>query len=264
MAGAKRKHPPIPVIVIVLLLVIGGGTWWWWSTTQHSSATEQWQATGSIEATEYQVAPAMNGRITSVEVAEGDQVTEGLVLVRLDRDALTLQLEQARQGVTAAKAAVTNAKRDDDATKADVTAAKARRKQATAAVKLAKVQLGYTVVTAPRGGTVVSVTANEGENAAAGRTLITLVDPTDLFVRVFVTETEIGQVRIGGEATLTVDASAETFTGTVSFIASEAEFTPNSVQTREQRAKLVYEVRVQVSDPSATLKAGRPVDVSFS
>lgn len=260
----KRKHPPIPVIVIVLALLIGGGVWWWWSSTQPSSAAGQWQATGSVEANQYQVAAAMSGRITAVEVAEGDRVTEGQELVRLDQAALKLQLDQAKHGVTAAKAALTNAKDDDDSTKADVTAAEARLEQARAAVKLAEVQLGYATITAPRDGTVVSLTTNAGQNAAPGRTLLTLVDPTDLFVRVFVPETEIGSVRIGQAAKAATDSSDQTFDGTVSFIASEAEFTPNNVQTREQRVKLVYEVRVRIADTSGTLKSGMPVDVSFA
>jgi len=197
-------------------------------------------------------------------VAEGDKVTKGQELIRLDQSATKLVLDQANQGVTAAKAALTNAKDDSGSTKADITAARARLKQAEAAVKLAKVQLGYTIVTAPRDGTVVSVTTNTGQNAGPGKTLLTMIDPTDLFVRVFVPETEIGKVKNGQAATLVTDSSATTYPGTVSFIASQSEFTPNNVQTKDQRVKLVYEVRVRVSDSSGTLKAGMPVDVTFA
>ncbi len=264
MAGEKRRHPPIPVIVVVLVLLIGGGSWWWWSSTQTPATTAGLQESGSVEATEYQIAAALSGRVTAVRVTEGDQVTKGQELVQLDSAAAKLVREQARQGVNAAKAAVTNAKDDDDATDADVAAARARLKQAEAAVKLAEVQLGYTIVTAPRAGTIVSVTTNTGQNAGPGRTMLTMVDPADLFVRVFVAETEIGKVKQGQAVTLTTDSSAETYTGSVSFIASRAEFTPNNVQTREQRVKLVFEVRVRVSDATGTLKAGMPVDVSFA
>lgn len=263
MAGEKRKHPPIPVIVAVLALLIGGGAWWWWTSTQPTTANAQEQVSGSVEANEYQVAAALSGRITDVKVAEGEEVTKGQELILLDRSATKLVLDQANQGVTAAKAALTNAKDDDDSTKADITAARARLKQAEAAVKLAKVQLGYTVVTAPRDGRVVSVTTNAGQNAGPGKTLLTMIDPTDLFVRIFVPETEIGNVRNGQAATLVTDSSTTTYQGTVSFIASQSEFTPNNVQTKDQRVKLVYEVRIRVSDTSGTLKAGMPVDVTF-
>ena len=264
MAGEKRKHPPIPVIIVVLALLIGGGTWWWWSSTHPATANAQEQVSGSVEANEYQVAAALSGRITEVKVAEGDTVTKGQKLVQLDSSATKLVVDQAKQGVTAAKAALTNAKDDNDSTKADITAARARLKQAEAAVLLAQVQLGYTVITAPRDGTVVSVTTNTGQNAGPGKTLLTMIDPSDLFVRVFVPETEIGNVRNGQAATLVTDSSSTTYPGTVSFIASRSEFTPNSVQTKDQRVKLVYEVRVRVSDTSGTLKAGMPVDVTFA
>lgn len=259
----KRTHPPIPLIVVLLLVLIGGGTWWWWSSTQNVAADAQWQATGTVEAKEYQVASAIAGRITDVKAAEGDRVTKGQELVRLDRSALKLQKQQAEQAVVAAKAALANAKNDDDSTKADITAASARVKQAEAAVKLADVQLGYTIITSPRDATVISLATNVGQNAAPGRTLLTLLDPADLFVRVFVPETEIGQVAIGQPASLTTDSSQASFDGTVSFIASESEFTPNNVQTKEQRVKLVYEVRVRVTDASGVLKTGMPVDVTF-
>ncbi len=261
MAGHARKHPPIPVIVLVLLLLIGGGTYWWWTTAQTTSEAAGLVASGQVETRQYQIASAVAGRVTKVLAVEGATVKKNQELVRLDQAALTLQLEQARQGVTAAKAAITNAK--DDGTNADVKAAKARLKQAEANVKLAQVQLGYTVVKAPRGGRVVSVTTNAGQNAAPGRTLLTIVDPADLFVRVFVPQTEIGKVKVGQAAHATTDSSTRTFDGTVSFIASQAEFTPNNVQTKEQRVKLVYEVRITVPDRSGTLKAGMPVDVTF-
>jgi HlyD family secretion protein len=119
------------------------------------------------------------------------------------------------------------------------------------------------VITAPRAGTVVSVTTNTGQNAGPGKTLLTMIDPADLFVRVFVAEPDLGKVRNGQTATLVTDGGAS-FQGTVSFIASQSEFTPNNVQTKDQRVKLVYEVRVRVSDTSGTLKAGMPVDVTFA
>ncbi len=202
--------------------------------------------------------------MTKVLVAEGDTVTKGQELVRLDQTTFKLQRDQAREGVTAAKAALKNVRDDDDSTDADVTAAKAKVKQAEAAVKLAEAQLAYTVVTAPHAGTITSVTTNVGENASPARTLLSLIDPDSLFARVYVAETQIGNVKVGQSASVTTDSSATSFSGKVSFIASEAQFTPNTIQTKDQRVKLVYEVRVRITDESGTLKAGMPVDVALS
>jgi HlyD family secretion protein len=188
-------------------------------------------------------------------------VTKGQPIVTLDTAALDLQLKQAQQGVIAAQAAVTNAK--DSGTKADVTAAEARVEQATAAVSLAQVQLGYASVTAPRDGRVVTVVTNVGQNAAPGRILASIVDLHDLFVRVYVPETRIGTVSVGQAVSVSSDSGGAAIAGTVSFVSAQAEFTPNTVQTAEQRAKLVYEVRVTISDSSGTLKPGMPVDVTL-
>ncbi len=256
----KRTHPPIPVIIVVVLLLAGLGAWWWWSATRPEPATGL-TLTGQVETAEIAVAPAMAGRITSIEASEGDRVTEGQVLVHLDTAALALQRGQAEQGVIAARAALTNAENDDDATKADVTAVRARLAQAQAAVDLADVQLGYATVKAPTAGTVVNVVGNAGANAAPGRTLLTMTDPADLFVRVFVPEPQMGRVAVGDGAELTTNATAETYAGTVSFVSDSAEFTPNAIDTADQRTKLVFAVRIRIDDPSGTLKPGMPVDV---
>lgn len=254
-----HKRPPKPVIAVVVLTLIGAAGWWWWQS-QPQQSTSALAASGSVEATQYVVAPAMAGRITSVSVAEGDTVTKDQVLVTMDTRALTLQVTQAKEGVKAAEAAVKNAR--DDGTKADVAAAKARLAQAKAAVKLAQVQLSYAVVAAPSSGTVITVIGNVGQNAAPGKTVVTLSDTSDLFVRVFVPETRIGNVAMGQKATVAGDGG-ESADGEVTFISSTAEFTPNNVETKEQRTKLVYEVRVAITDPSGALKAGMPVDVTF-
>lgn len=258
---ATHKRPPIPVIVLVVLLLAGGGFWWWWSTTQAGPVDTSLRASGTAESREYQVSPALAGRVASVGVAEGDTVTAGTELAALDRTALELQVRQAEQGVKAAQAAVTNATDDEDATKADVAAAKARKAQADAAVELAKLQLGYTSITAPRDGVIVSLTTSEGQNAAPGRAIATLVDPADVFVRVFVPEPRIGEVKIGQQVSLST-GSGDPTRGRVTFIASQAEFTPSTVQTEDQRATLVFEVRIAVSDPEV-VRAGMPVDVVF-
>lgn len=156
--------------------------------------------------------------------------------------------------MTAAKAAVINAK--DDGTDADVKAARVRLSQAESAVKLAEIQLGYATITAPTDGTVITVVSNSGQNAAPGRTLLTMTNPADLFVRVFVPETRIGQVSVGQQVNLTSDSTTGTFQGTVSFVSSQAEFTLNNIDTPEQRTKLVFEVRIAVDDLSGALEVG--------
>jgi HlyD family secretion protein len=262
MADHSRRRPPIPIVIIVVVLVAAGVAGFLWWRSSRTSTDTTLTASGAVEAKEYQVAAAIAGRVVDVKAAEGDSIGKGQTLVVLDSSALKLQVEQAEQGVRAAEAALRNAK--DDGSDADVAAAKARLNQAKATVRLAKVQLGYATVVAPHGGVVVTVTTNADQNASPGKTLLTLSDPDELFVRVFVPETQIGSVKVGQGVAVTTDSLSASFPGTVSFVASEAEFTPNNVETKDQRTKLVFEVRVRITDTSGGLKAGMPVDVDFS
>ena len=180
MAEHRRRRPLIPVIILLAAVLAAGGYFWWRSV--RSTEPTELSASGAVEARQYQVASVIAGRVTKVAVSEGDVVKQGQTLVVLDQAALKLQVDQAEQGVKAARAALSNAK--EDGTDADVSAARARLNQAEAAVDLAKVQLGYATVTAPHSGVVVTLTTNAGENAGPGRTLLTLSDPEDLRTRI--------------------------------------------------------------------------------
>ena len=253
----EHRRPPKPLIAIVVIAIVAGVGWWW--TTQQGTTVDVGAATGTVESNEYQVASAIAGRIETVTVSEGDAVKTGDVIAQLDDAALKLQLSQAQQGVKAAAAQVSYEK--DNGTSAELAAARARLEQAKAAVKLAQVQLGYATVRSPADGVVVAVAANAGENAGPGKTLVTIADTSDLFVRTFVPEPDLGELKLGQVAA--VSNGDDKSDGTVTFISSQAEFTPNTVETKEQRGNLVYEVRVSITDTSGTFKPGLPVDVDF-
>lgn len=255
---ATSHRPPKPAIIAIVLVVIAGGLFSWWWFTRPSDTEAVRDATGAVEATTYDVSGVIAGRVTSVKATEGTRVKQGDVLVTLDDSALKLQVEQAIQGVNAAKAAVTQAKDDGQAA---IAAAQAKQKQAEAGLQLTRVQLGYATITAPHDGIVVTVTTNVGQAAAPGRTLVTIMDPADLFVRAYVAEPKLGDVKIGGGVVATTNGSE--YRGSVTFVATEAQFTPNNVETVDQRSKLVFEVRVKLTDGSGALKPGMPVDVRF-
>jgi HlyD family secretion protein len=108
---------------------------------------------------------------------------------------------------------------------------------------------------------VASIASKAGENAVPGSTLAIVSNPTSLTVTIFVPESEIGQVKIGQQGTLTTDSVAKTYHGEVVFIATQAEFTPASIETKDQRVKLVYQVKLRITDADASLKPGMPADV---
>lgn len=137
--------------------------------------------------------------------------------------------------------------------------------QAEAAVAVLDAQLHNMTVRATIGG-VVSVRHREaGETVQAGSPVLTIIDPADRWVRIYVPENRLAAVKLGMPASITTDTyRGKRYDGEVSFIASEAEFTPKTVQTSEERVKLVYAVKVRITgDAGNDLKPGMPADVEL-
>jgi len=254
-----RRVVPVLVIVAILAAVVVG----YFVYFAPSKSVVGLSASGTVETQQTIISPLTSGRITSVLVNEGQQVKKGAVLFRIDSRILQDQLAQAEAAERAARVNYHEVRNDSDSTSADIASAKAQFDQARLAVESARVLVSYATVTSPTDALASSVAVHAGEIASPGQTLAILSDPKKLQVSVFVPETEIGNVHTGDEATLRTDSSSKTFDGTVTFIASQAEFTPANIETKDQRVKLVYEVRLSVSDPSGTLKPGMPVDVRF-
>jgi HlyD family secretion protein len=146
----------------------------------------------------------------------------------------------------------------------DVAIAEARVQQAEAALTSVEVQLDKLNLTAPRDGIITDRPANPGELATLGATLMNLGDLDQVTLTVFIPETQIGQVRVGQTARVEVDAyPGETFEGSVTFIAPEAEFTPKNVQTEEERVNLVFAVKITLDNPDHRLKPGMPADAEI-
>lgn len=258
----KRVIVAVIILVVVAALVAGG----WWAWTEYGDAapvdTSALSGSGTVEADEISVSSLIGGLVTSVDASEGDSVTSGTALFTLDDAMLLAQVDQATAGVKAAQATLDQAKTDKK-TAQEITRAEAGLEEAKAALAIAQIQAGYASVTAPADGVVTQVAISEGENAQPGRTLATITDLGRLYVSIYVPETRISEVSIGDRASVTSQGSSRTFEGQVVFIASQAEFTPSNLQTAEQRAKLVYEVRLEIDNIGDELKPGMPVDVEF-
>ena len=253
----------IPIVVVLLLLAAAGYAIYYFTAGAGNAATSALGGSGTIEAEQTIVTPQINGKIVSAPFAEGDSIKKGAVLYKLDPKLPVDQVKQAQAGVGAAAAQLQQVKEDGDSTDADVAAAEAQLRQAQIALDMARTTAGYTNVFAPIAGVVTNKVADVGENAAPGGTLAVLSDVSRLTVTIYISETDIAQVKIGDKATVTVDSTDVKFPGKVVFIASQAEFTPASVETKDQRAKLVYQVKLSVDNKSGLLKPGMPADVTF-
>ncbi|MDQ2930181.1 MAG: efflux RND transporter periplasmic adaptor subunit [Gemmatimonadota bacterium] len=213
------------------------------------------QGRAALAAATDRLADARRDVERSTRLFEGGAVgAENLDKARLAFDVATSQQEQAQQQLRILRTGTRSEKIDVQ---------RAQVAQTEAAVKPIDVALANMVIHAPFGGIVTVRHREIGETVAAGAPVFTLMNPHDRWVRIFVPESRIGRVRLGAKATITSDSFADkAYGGEVVFIASEAQFTPKTVQTTEERVKLVYAVKVRiVGDPALELKPGMPADV---
>lgn len=143
-----------------------------------------------------------------------------------------------------------------------INAARAQLGEAQAAVEAASVARADLQIKSTVDGVVTRTHAEVGETLGAGRPVVTVTDISRPWVRVYIPENQIGKVRLGAAAKVKVDTFPDRkFDGRVSYVSSQAEFTPKNVQTQEERVKLVFAVNVTLENRDGTLKPGMPADV---
>jgi len=249
---------------------------------------------GRIEATQIDVAAKYAGRLATVTVKEGDEVTAGQAIARISSPEYEAQLRGARAQVLKAKQALAEAEAliaqrksdhvyaktdvergkplvekgylakqvfDQRVTKAEMTdaalhAAEAQHEAAQFAIKSAEAEveridaiLVDLTLVAPRSGRVQYLIHRAGEVVDAGTRILTILDLNDVYMTIYLPAAQAGQLALGDEARMTLDPFPHyVIPATISFVATDAQFTPKSVETREEREKLIFRIKLQV-DP---------------
>lgn len=148
--------------------------------------------------------------------------------------------------------------------KEEIVAARHIMNQTLAAQTAAKTRLGDTVLYAPADGVVLKKNFELGDIVSAGAPVFTIGDLKGPYIKVYAPETKVGRVKLNQKAEVSVDSyPGKIYEGVVSYISSEAEFTPKNIQTQEERVKLVYEVKVNIKNENDELKPGMPADVKI-
>jgi HlyD family secretion protein len=148
--------------------------------------------------------------------------------------------------------------------KEQIAVSQATLRAAKQSLELSKVRRDYTVLASPVTGVVTVRQAELGEYVAAGTPVVTIADLNQLWVRAYVSETDLGRVHWGQSVTIRTDTyPGKSYKGTVSFISPEAEFTPKTVQTNKERVALVYRIKVDVENANLELKPGMPADITI-
>lgn len=166
------------------------------------------------------------------------------------------QFEEAESGYRVAVARLNSAR---DA----LEEANAAKELAESSKIEAEAQLKETSIYAPSDGTVINRLVEAGELVGTGTPVAVLVDLSDIYVRVFIKETDIGKIRLGNPARIFTDAFPDYFEGRITEVSEKAQFTPREAHVKEERAKLVFGVKVGIKNPSGFLKPGMPVDVDI-
>lgn len=176
--------------------------------------------------------------------------------------------DDARTRVAVLESALAAARAEQARAKAgprpqEIAQARAQRDAAAALLATVQQRLADATVVAPRDGVVTQRATEPGEVLAAGALLLVLTDVDQPWLTVYVDEPSLSQIRLGEHVTVQADGHTDAFEGTVSYIAKVAEFTPKNVQTPEERAKLVFKVKLALDNREGVFKPGMPADAYF-
>lgn len=285
---------------LIALMLAAGGFGYWKSLS--SRLPEGLSAgNGRLEATEVQIASKTPGRLAEVLVDEGDKVTKGQLLARMDTRTLEAQRNQAeaevlraRENLNAAQANVqlrqselllaqqelgrsqslfkhgfVSAQAIDQLQSrmgtgnAAVTAARAQVSAVSAGIGAAQAQVAQLTseiddssLRAPIDGVIQLRMAEPGEVLGAGGRVLLLIDPNDQYMNLYLSASVAGRLAVGDEARVLLDALPEKpLPAKISFVAGKSQFTPKEVETRDERQKLVFRVKLRLTQPSAVPQA---------
>ena len=285
------------VSMLAALALVGGAVLYAWQTLQPESLSDQLPASitygnGRIEATEYDIATKLPGRLVDVLAQEGDMVKAGQSLAIVDSDDLKAQLREANAGLREATLSREYALAIVDQHQSELNFAQSELKRslqleksgnipkdkvdqqrtiftsATAALKAAKVKVvlsdagieaaqariqrlqsninDSTLIT-PIDGRILYRLAEPGEVLGSGGKVLSVLDLTDVYMTIYLPTSEAGKIAIGSEARIILDAIPQyTLPAKVTFVSAQAQFTPKSVETRDERDKLMFRIKVKL------------------
>jgi HlyD family secretion protein len=170
------------------------------------------------------------------------------------------RLRSAQAGVGMAEAG----RRDVELQREALKAARARERQLRAQLEAAKTHLGYTEIRSPLDGVVLTKNVESGEVVSPGTPVVTVANLDEVWMNIYVPETQTGLVKLNQAVDVALDSfPGETFKGKVTFVSSKSEFTPKTINTPEERVKLVYRVKLSIPNTQQRLKPGMPADAAI-
>jgi HlyD family secretion protein len=222
------------------------------------------EGSGTVEVTEIEISTKIAGRIAEIPYGEGTDVKKNDLIVKLDYEELDAQKNSALANFLNTDRNLKRVRtlfRSGSVSKNDLDNAETANKIARAALDLANASVNNALLFAPIDGTVLEKNLEAGETAFPGSVILTMADLTRPWMKVYVSEERLGLIKLGQKARVTVDTfPGKNFEGRVISIANKAEFTPKTIQTRDERVKLMYAVKIEMDNAAMELKPGMPAD----
>lgn len=218
---------------------------------------------GWVEADMIFVSPDESGRVTRLNVHEGDEVKAGVQLYSVDDDLQRADLTQNNATLANARQSYDRASslsKTGSGTIANLDAAVSALRVAEARVNSSQTRLARRIGLAPVSGTVQQIYFREGETVPAQRPVLSIMPPGNMKLRFYVPETDLPKLAVGEEVRVTCDNCAADLTAKIYFIATAAEYTPPVIYSLDERNKLVYLVQARPSRPDV-LRVGQPISV---
>jgi len=270
----KKLIAAILLIIVVVIVIV-------FYRMSNSRDRDVLQLSGNVEITEVNVGFKIPGRVRFLFTDEGKSVAAGDKIASLDSAELESLVSQSKAVVQNAEAQLDKAQKDFDRftklfqdgaissqqmdsakTTFDVAGSQLTMYRAT--LQTAQVRMNDSTITAPLAGVVLRKNVEQGETIQAGIPVYTIGDLSNPWIKVYVKEDKLGLVKLGQKAEVRIDTYPnKIYEGKVTYISSEAEFTPKNVQTQEERVKLVFSVKVKVVNVNNELKPGMSADVKI-
>lgn len=240
------------VAVLALTLALAG------CTPQRDPGYQGW-----VEADMIFVSPDEPGRVTRLDVREGDAVQAGAPLYAVDDDLQQADLNQNNATLANARQTFDRAQslsKTGSGTQANLDAAISALRVAEARVNTSQTRLTRRNAFAPVSGTIQQIYFREGEMVPAQRPVLSILPPGNMKVRFYVPETDLAKLAVGDEVRVGCDNCAADLSAKIYYIATTAEYTPPVIYSLDERNKLVYLVQARPNRP-ASVRVGQPVSV---
>ncbi|MFH1440735.1 MAG: efflux RND transporter periplasmic adaptor subunit [Candidatus Omnitrophota bacterium] len=265
------------ILIIALIAVIAFLSYQIFQREERKNNKEI-KVSGNIEGDDVRISFRVDGQIVELLTDEGEVIKRGDIVARLNTDELTKVRDNAAAALKAAKynyelakldydraenllkgGAISVQQRDTAKTKFDADYSEVEKLEAQ--LELSKTRLGFAELAAPLDGYVLVKSSLPGEVVQPGTPVFTAIDLNNIWVTAYINETDLGRAKLNQRAYVTTDTyPGKKYKGWLSFVSSEAEFTPKFIQTQQERVKLVYRVKVRVDNESLDLKPGMPAD----